>query len=82
MACLGLEPGAAEWKAQANPLCYGGTPTYKKRYMIHYCVLHKVIEFTEKPNAETTVYLERLSTQFLPPPISDAFVSTKGIFLH
>ena len=26
MVCLGLEPGAAGWKAQTNPLCYGGTP--------------------------------------------------------
>ena len=27
MVCLGLEPGAAGWKAQTNPLSYGGTPT-------------------------------------------------------
>ena len=26
MVCLGLEPGAAGWKAQTNPLSYGGTP--------------------------------------------------------
>ena len=26
MVCLGLEPGAAEWQAQINPLSYGGTP--------------------------------------------------------
>ena len=26
MMCLGLEPGAAGWKAQTNPLSYGGTP--------------------------------------------------------
>ena len=26
MVYLGLEPGAAEWKAQTNPLSYGGTP--------------------------------------------------------
>ena len=25
MMCLGLEPGAAGWKAQTNPLSYGGT---------------------------------------------------------
>ena len=24
MVCLGLEPGAAGWKAQTNPLSYGG----------------------------------------------------------
>ena len=26
MVCLGLEPGAAGWKAQTNPLSYGGSP--------------------------------------------------------
>ena len=26
MVCLGLEPRAAGWKAQTNPLSYGGTP--------------------------------------------------------
>ena len=26
MVCLGVKPGAAEWKAQTNPLSYGGTP--------------------------------------------------------
>ena len=25
MVCLGLEPGAAGWKAQTNPLSYNGT---------------------------------------------------------
>ena len=26
MVCLGLEPVAAEWKAQTNSLSYDGTP--------------------------------------------------------
>ena len=26
MACLGLKPGVAGWKAQTNPLSYDGTP--------------------------------------------------------
>ena len=26
MVCLGVHPGAAGWKAQTNPLSYGGTP--------------------------------------------------------
>ena len=30
MVCLGLEPGAAGWKALTNPLSYGGTP------IVHY----------------------------------------------
>ena len=28
MVCLGLEPGAAGWKAQTNPLNYGGNPIF------------------------------------------------------
>ena len=28
MGCLGVEPGAAGWKVQTNPLSYGGTPNY------------------------------------------------------
>ena len=27
MVCLGIEPRAAGWKAQMNPLNYSGTPT-------------------------------------------------------
>ena len=26
MVCLELKPGAAGWKAQTNPLSYGGSP--------------------------------------------------------
>ena len=29
MVCLGLEPMVAIWKAQTNPLSYGGTPNFK-----------------------------------------------------
>ena len=29
MVCLGLEPGAAVWKAQTIPLSYGGTQTHR-----------------------------------------------------
>ena len=28
MVCLGFKPGAAGWKAQTNPLNYGGTPLF------------------------------------------------------
>ena len=33
MACLGVEPGAAWWKAQTNPLSYGGTPKVGDCYL-------------------------------------------------
>ena len=32
MVCLGFEPRAAGWKAQTNPLSYGGTPTITHPY--------------------------------------------------
>ena len=35
MACLGLEPGAAGWWAQMNPLSYGGTPSFTAVYLVH-----------------------------------------------
>ena len=28
MVCLGIEPGAAGWKALTNPLSYGGIPHF------------------------------------------------------
>ena len=28
MVCMGFKPGAAEWKAQTNPLDYGGKPSF------------------------------------------------------
>ena len=33
MVCMGFEPGAAGWKAQTNPLSYGGTP-HNTLYMV------------------------------------------------
>ena len=39
MVCLGLEPGAAGWKAQTNPLSYGGTP---KCSYSGYCITNAV----------------------------------------
>ena len=38
MVCLGIEPMAAEWKAQTNPLCYSGTPTFSNT---HYNLYNK-----------------------------------------
>ena len=36
MVCLGFEPGAAGWKAQTNPLSYGGTT---QRSLLLYYIL-------------------------------------------
>ena len=32
MVCLGIEPGAAGWKARTNPLSYGGTPIFVNNF--------------------------------------------------
>ena len=32
MVCLRFEPRAAGWKAQTNPLSFGGTPYLKSLY--------------------------------------------------
>ena len=54
MVCLGLEPGAAGWKTQTNPLSYGGTPTLNKLLIYINIVSHgnlligvKVINVTD-----------------------------------
>ena len=41
MVCLGLEPGAAGWKAQTNPLSYGGTPNYLSLKLKNYSIICK-----------------------------------------
>ena len=62
MVYLGLEPGAAGWKTQTNPLSYGGTPFnsfYSNMTVIHIpnqtkkkeLFLHKLME-----NPENTHY--------------------------
>ena len=37
MVYLGLDPGAAGFKAQTNPLSYGGTPTIKLLFVVSGC---------------------------------------------
>ena len=41
MECLGVEPGAAWWKAQTNPLSYGGTPLKKRCCFWYLCIRPK-----------------------------------------
>ena len=49
MGCLGLEPGAAEWKAQMNPLSYGGTPFFS--------ILNLCSEHSQSRSLETLVLI-------------------------
>ena len=48
MVCLGLEPKVAVWKAETNPLSYGGTPSF---YLNVYCLfsLKTEISFSHFP---------------------------------
>ena len=39
MLCSGLEPGAAGWKMQTNPLSYGGTEVTKLFEMSIDCLI-------------------------------------------
>ena len=43
MECLGVEPGVAGWKAQMDPLSYGGTP------WLHILLLKRSIDGEKKP---------------------------------
>ena len=36
MVCLGLEPGVTGWKAQKNPLSYGGTICLMLKLKLNY----------------------------------------------
>ena len=36
MVCLELKPGAAGWKAQTNPLSYGGNPEMAEKLANNY----------------------------------------------
>ena len=52
MVCLGLKPEVAEWKAQTNPLSYGGTPRLAlevgkidRTARLDFCILLAVTSF-------------------------------------
>ena len=45
MVCLGVKPGAAEWKAKMNLLSYGGTPIC---FVINTRFYSKVVIFINK----------------------------------
>ena len=58
MASLGLKPGASGWKAQTNPLSYGGTPKLCLPYEIEFrrnlVWSKKKIDFIESDWQEAT----------------------------
>ena len=47
MMCLGLEPGAAGWKVETNPLSYGGTPMIFQDILFTFC-FNCCVHTTEK----------------------------------
>ena len=48
MACLGLEPRAAGWQAQTNPLSYGGTPYNNTFRSIECSLVRERLQYTLK----------------------------------
>ena len=54
MVCLGLEPGASEWKAQTNPLSYGNSRILKLLFQASYLggglLVSVHASFTGKPS--------------------------------
>ena len=58
MVCLGLEPGAAGWKAQTNPLSYGVTPkkqTFFKK-MVNWYLLLQSNESNKSKLSQTIIF--------------------------
>ena len=37
MVCMGFEPRVAGWKAQTNPLSYGGNPSFIRVFVVPKC---------------------------------------------
>ena len=64
MECLGVEPGAAWWKVQTNPLSNGGTP----RLQHLFCEVFEVflISFLFNISSHSTAaFIFSVSTHFL-----------------
>ena len=61
MVCLGLEPGVAGLKAQANPLSYGGTPPCPQQFLSEFFFLCSICEETKGSSSK----LRFLSTYLL-----------------
>ena len=54
MMCLGLESGEAVWKAQTNPLSYGGTQQY---FLILFFCYFRLFYFRQVP--KSTKFIKR-----------------------
>ena len=55
MVCLGFVPGAAGWKAQTNPLSYGGTPVYCLFFKSFYVTSFKKSNYKIQSNKRLTI---------------------------
>ena len=56
MECLGVEPGVAWWKAQTNPLSYGGTPVIICLWHQLLVVLVKILIRKSSPDTHAPNY--------------------------
>ena len=67
MVCLGLEPGAAGWKAQTNPLSYGGTPQFTYHYIITFVMAFRMVTINSNASDLTMAgYVRMLQIWAIP----------------
>ena len=57
MVCLGIKPGAAGWKAQTNPLSYGGTP---KRWLFILLIRSTLMSLMQVVVCERQIQVQHL----------------------
>ena len=62
MVCLGIEPMAAEWKAQTNPLRYVGTP--KPNILSYFYLLTLYVGSENVEHHYSSVSIDTVQIQF------------------
>ena len=81
MTCLGVEPRAAGWKAQTNPLSYGGTPIFLsifklKKYSLSQIVPIDVGKWTSQDLSDAVAI-----TQFVLGQVHELKVGILNLFV-
>ena len=84
MVCLGLEPGAAVWKVQTNPLSNGGThlQIIQSLKTTLLCIIgfyvHQLIEFLVNNFTTTATYPKNFETNLgtFQPSNAAAYIAT------
>ena len=72
MVCLGLEPGVAGWKAQTNPLSYGGTPD--DFIIFQYLAMYNIESLSKIITQFLQIRLKNCQTRNKPSTIWQKFI--------